>query len=93
MRAPRDTVAHIKDNYTSEDLNMDILRNITTALKSAFPTKIVYATYGNHDYHPSDQFPNLGNRIYNITADMWRDWISEAEQLDNFRKGEREDDI
>lgn len=82
-----DTVAHIKDANLSVDINMDILQNITVALTNAFPNKTVYATFGNHDYWPSDQFPNVTNDIYNRTAQMWSHWIEEPEQLDNFRKG------
>ncbi|KAL8577172.1 hypothetical protein ACOMHN_063431 [Nucella lapillus] len=82
-----DTVAHIKDDDLSLDNNMDILKNLTTALRDAFPDKTVYASYGNHDYYPSNQFPHLNNLIYNLTALMWQLWIEEPAQMDNFRKG------
>ena len=85
---PRDTVAHISDDDLNVTINMDILKNITTALKDAFPDKKVYASFGNHDYYPSDQFPDFNNIIYNRTAEMWESWIEEPEQMANFRKGE-----
>ena len=87
MLVHSDTVAHISDDNLTVDINMDVLQNITDALKNAFPTKKVYATFGNHDYYPSDQFPNFNNIIYNRTADMWRSWIEESQQMENFRKG------
>ncbi|KAK7486174.1 hypothetical protein BaRGS_00022497, partial [Batillaria attramentaria] len=82
-----DTVAHIKDEHLSVSINMDVLQNITTALTNAFPSKLVYATFGNHDYYPNNQFPASNNVIYNITADMWKDWIGDEQQMNNFRKG------
>lgn len=83
----RDTVAHIKDAYMNVSLNMEILQNLTTALDNSFPDKIVYATFGNHDYYPTDQFPHFNDVIYNITANMWKKWIGDETQMDNFRKG------
>lgn len=82
-----DTVAHITDDHMSVDINMDVLQNLTTALTDGFPNKSVYATFGNHDYYPTNQFPTTNNIIYNRTANMWQHWIQEDEQLDNFRKG------
>ena len=82
-------MAHISDDNLSVTIDMDILQNITTALMHAFPTKKVYATLGNHDYYPASQFPAVSNILYNLTAEMWRRWIEEEKQLDNFRKGQR----
>ena len=81
-------MAHISDDNLSVTIDMDILQNITTALMHAFPTKKVYATLGNHDYYPTNQLPSFNNIIYNRTAEMWKSWIEEPEQLANFRKGE-----
>ncbi|XP_076438432.1 LOW QUALITY PROTEIN: acid sphingomyelinase-like phosphodiesterase 3b [Babylonia areolata] len=87
-----DTVAHISDDHLSVDQNLDILQNITRLLQTAFPDKTVYASYGNHDYYPANQFPDLDvdsldSLIYNRTAEMWKDWIGDSAQLDTFRLG------
>ncbi|XP_025093239.1 acid sphingomyelinase-like phosphodiesterase 3b [Pomacea canaliculata] len=82
-----DTVAHIEDEHLNVSLNMEIMQNLTDALDSGFPNKTIYATFGNHDYHPTNQFPATGSEIYNRTAEMWKKWIQEEEQMNNFRKG------
>ncbi|XP_071089682.1 acid sphingomyelinase-like phosphodiesterase 3b [Haliotis cracherodii] len=82
-----DTVAHIKDKYLNESFNLEIMKVVTDALKAAFPEVKVYATMGNHDWYPSDQFPVTSHSLYNATADLWEDWIGDAEQMANFRKG------
>lgn len=46
----------------------------------------VYAAMGNHDFHPKNQFPGKGHRIYNQTAEMWRPWLNEA-SIPLFRAG------
>ena len=84
---PRDTVAHISNDNMSTKINMDVVQNLTTALADAFPSKTVYAAFGNHDYYPASQFPVVSNFIYNHTAEMWRRWIVEEEQMRNFRRG------
>ncbi|XP_046572573.1 acid sphingomyelinase-like phosphodiesterase 3b [Haliotis rubra] len=82
-----DNVAHIADQYTNETYVVHILRSITDALKTAFPGVKVYATMGNHDWYPSDQYPVISHFLYNATAELWEDWIGDASQLQNFRKG------
>ncbi|XP_067657019.1 acid sphingomyelinase-like phosphodiesterase 3b [Haliotis asinina] len=82
-----DTVAHIKDQYLNESFNLEIMGVVTDALKVAFPGVKVYATMGNHDWYPSDQFPVMSHLLYNATADLWEDWIGDTEQMANFRKG------
>ncbi|XP_046572557.1 acid sphingomyelinase-like phosphodiesterase 3b [Haliotis rubra] len=82
-----DTVAHIKDQYLNESVNLEIMKVVTDALKAAFPGVKVYATMGNHDWYPSDQFPVTSHFLYNATAELWEDWIGDAEQMANFRKG------
>ncbi|XP_048249590.1 acid sphingomyelinase-like phosphodiesterase 3b isoform X2 [Haliotis rufescens] len=82
-----DNVAHIADQYTNETYVVHILRSITDALKAAFPGVKVYATMGNHDWYPSDQFPVDSHSLYNATADLWKDWIGDTNQVENFRKG------
>ncbi|XP_076437430.1 acid sphingomyelinase-like phosphodiesterase 3b [Babylonia areolata] len=82
-----DTVAHISNDNLTTTINMDVLQNLTNAMTRAFPHTPVFAAFGNHDYYPASQFPAVPSLIYNTTADMWRDWIGEEEQMANFRKG------
>ena len=63
-----------------------MLGNITNLLKDVFPDVPVYATFGNHDYFPHNQFPATGNLLYNRTFDKWRSWIGD-ESSDTFLKG------
>ena len=56
-------------------------------MKDNFPGIKVYATFGNHDYYPSNMFPPHGNGIYNDTYVIWEEWINETSQVDNFLKG------
>ena len=83
----RDTVLHGKDADLSYQTNSDILDNVTQAMSKAFPGKPVYATFGNHDYYPTDQFPPHNNELYNDTLFRWSNWIMEPTQNSNFRKG------
>lgn len=82
-----DTVAHISNDNLTESINMDVLHNLTQAIASRFPRTPVFAAFGNHDYYPASQFPAVTSFIYNHTAEMWREWIGEEEQMENFRKG------
>ena len=83
----RDTVLHGKDKDLSYSINAGILDNVTDAIKTALPNVPVYATFGNHDYFPSDQFPPNNNQLYNDTLNRWRSWLDDPTQHDNFRKG------
>ena len=83
----RDTVLHGKDADLSYQTNSDILDNVTQAMSKAFPGKPVYATFGNHDYYPTDQFPPHNNELYNDTLLRWSNWIMEPTEKSNFRKG------
>lgn len=83
----RDSVAHIKNNETTLEKNSFILGNITDLLNSSFPSTPLYATYGNHDYFPSNMYPPYGNELYNKTFEQWRYWIVGAEQEKTFRRG------
>ena len=81
-----DTVLHAPDEELSDQTNIDILTKVTNALKEAFPRTPVYANFGNHDYHPSDQFPPHNNYLYDAMLSEWRSW-SDKEQDNNFKKG------
>ncbi|ESO98258.1 hypothetical protein LOTGIDRAFT_213890 [Lottia gigantea] len=80
-----DNIAHIKDENLTLEMNIDSINNITNELKRNFPGIKVYATLGNHDYLPNNQFPPTTNEIYNQIGDMWKDWIGETAQVNQFK--------
>ena len=86
----RDTVLHARDEELSNAINNEIIENVTNALKSAFPDIPIYATFGNHDYYPSDQYPGYNNQLYNATLLKWMSWISGPSQDEPFLKGKFE---
>ena len=83
----RDTVLHGKDADLTYDINSSILDNVTAALETAFPGIPVHATFGNHDYYPTDQFPPHNNQLYNDSLVRWGNWSLQVSQRDSFRKG------
>jgi len=78
----------VSGDHLSVEINQELVRNVTSLMASAFPTKKVYATFGNHDYFPNGLFPPHNNEIYNATYELWRAWINDASQEANFHKGE-----
>ncbi|XP_045189493.2 acid sphingomyelinase-like phosphodiesterase 3a isoform X2 [Mercenaria mercenaria] len=83
-----DTVLHGKDKDLSYTINAGILDNVTDVIQTTLPGVPVYATFGNHDYWPNNQFPPHNNLLYNETLDnRWRQWLNDSSQDDNFRKG------
>ncbi|KAK6185874.1 hypothetical protein SNE40_008015 [Patella caerulea] len=82
-----DNIGHIHDEHLSIDQNMDTFRNITNELKRQFPNIPTYATLGNHDYYPSDQFSPNTSEIYQRIGEMWKDWINDTEQVEQFKNG------
>ena len=56
-------------------------------MKEQFPNVTVYATFGNHDYYPRDQYPPHNNEIYNDTYTLWKSWINDLSQDQYFLKG------
>lgn len=83
----RDTVPHVSNAYLSLSKNKELVRNITHLMKDAFPHVPTYATFGNHDYYPSDQVQSHGNSIYNATYELWKIWINDTTQEKYFLKG------
>ena len=83
----RDTVLHTSDDNLNYTINAGILTNVTDRLKQGFPGKTVYASFGNHDYWPNDQFPPENNLLYNDTWARWQQWINDDTQKSNFLKG------
>lgn len=82
-----DTAPHVKVDYLSTDIVINQIRNITELIKAYFPSVPVYATFGNHDYYPKDQFPPHNNKIYNATYSVWKSWIGDDSQQHTFLKG------
>ncbi|XP_060573306.1 acid sphingomyelinase-like phosphodiesterase 3a [Ruditapes philippinarum] len=82
-----DTVLHGKNEDLSYDINAGILENVTEVIKTTLPGVPVYATFGNHDYFPNNQFPPNNNLLYNDTLNRWKSWLDDPSQHDNFRKG------
>ena len=82
-----DTVLHAPDEELSNEVNNGIIENVTNAPKAAFPGISINATFGNHDYLPSNQFPAHNNQLYNDTLLKWMSWISDSSQDEPFLKG------
>lgn len=78
---------HISDAHLSTSLNEELVRNVTTLMQNEFSDVPVYATFGNHDYFPSNQYPPHGNEIYNATYELWKSWIKDTTQDQFFLKG------
>ncbi|KAH3787782.1 acid sphingomyelinase-like phosphodiesterase 3b [Dreissena polymorpha] len=82
-----DTVLHASDSDLNYDVNAAIHKNTTDLIKSVLPGVHVYASFGNHDYWPNNQFPPANNRLYNDTLERWGPWINDSSQDNYFRKG------
>ena len=85
----RDSIPHVTPDHLSTEKNKELVRNITNLMKHHFPTVPIYATFGNHDYYPRDQFPPHNNEIYNATYEIWKSWIGNLSQEQYFLKGNR----
>ncbi|XP_071168876.1 acid sphingomyelinase-like phosphodiesterase 3b [Mytilus galloprovincialis] len=81
-----DNTLHTSDDNVNFEIHDAILGNITNLLKDVFTTVPVYATFGNHDYFPHNQFPETGNLLYNRSFDRWKSWIGE-ESMNTFLRG------
>ncbi|KAJ6663536.1 hypothetical protein lerEdw1_009615 [Lerista edwardsae] len=81
-----DDTPHVPDEKLSEELVLVIIRQLTTLIQQVFPGTQVYAAMGNHDFHPKNQFPAEENTIYNVTAELWRPWLSNSSVL-SFKAG------
>jgi len=81
-----DDPPHIPVSALSEDKVLNSIQNITTLLKSNFPGVQVYPALGNHDTYPKGQFVEGPNYMYNMTANIWSDWLPQ-DALATFRKG------
>ncbi|XP_045191532.2 acid sphingomyelinase-like phosphodiesterase 3b [Mercenaria mercenaria] len=82
-----DTVPHVANPFLSTALNEELVRNVTELMQNEFPDIPIYATFGNHDYYPSNLYPPHGNEIYNETYELWKKWINDTSQDQYFLKG------
>ena len=68
---------------SKEYIAYEVLPNITTAIKGAFPDTTVIPVLGNHDYFPKSRLPgNAGDDIiYNAMYSLWGEWIPRADEI------------
>ncbi|WAR21164.1 ASM3B-like protein [Mya arenaria] len=64
-----DTVLHTGNENLNYTINADILDNVTEIIDNVMGSVPVFATFGNHDYYPNNQFPPTNNLLYNDTWD------------------------
>uniref|UniRef100_F1KXN2 Acid sphingomyelinase phosphodiesterase 3b n=1 Tax=Ascaris suum TaxID=6253 RepID=F1KXN2_ASCSU len=79
-----DTFPHISD-YSEKDVE-NLMYQTTLYLREAFPNIRVFPVFGNHDYSPSDQLPDVDNTLYRVMFKHWVDWIGK-EAMKTFRTG------
>ncbi|XP_050396629.1 acid sphingomyelinase-like phosphodiesterase 3b, partial [Patella vulgata] len=72
--------------WTGTDLNLATIQNITSKLQESFPGTVTYATLGNNDYYPKDQFPTTTNKLYVGVSIMWSDWLKETDQIQSMKR-------
>ncbi|XP_060063975.1 acid sphingomyelinase-like phosphodiesterase 3b [Ylistrum balloti] len=82
-----DSVLHAGSEYLSIDINVGILSNITNLIVQKFGSTPIYATLGNNDFYPDDDFPPTNNELYNRTLKIWETWINGDGEKENFLKG------
>ena len=75
----RDDTLHTNDEnqYLSENLVLETIKNITQLIEDVFPRTAVYPALGNHDYHPKSQMPAGRSKILSGIADIWSKWLEE----------------
>ncbi|NWU64651.1 ASM3B phosphodiesterase, partial [Pterocles burchelli] len=81
-----DDTPHIPNEKLGEEKVLQIIGNLTSLIREAFPDTKVYAAMGNHDFHPKSQLPGKAHRMYNETAELWRPWLDDA-SIALFRAG------
>ncbi|KAH9491716.1 Acid sphingomyelinase-like phosphodiesterase 3b [Bulinus truncatus] len=85
-----DNVAHISDDLLSLQVNLQVLQNITDAIRISFNEIPVYASLGNHDFYPNGQASPSASPgdFYTQMTEMWRDWIiNQSNAIDQSTKG------
>ncbi|KAM6108606.1 LOW QUALITY PROTEIN: acid sphingomyelinase-like phosphodiesterase 3b [Pterocles gutturalis] len=73
-----DDTPHIPNEKLGEEKVLQIIQNLTSLIREAFPDTKVYAAMGNHDFHPKSQLPGKAHRMYNETAELWRPWLNDS---------------
>ncbi|KAM8846628.1 acid sphingomyelinase-like phosphodiesterase 3b [Synchiropus picturatus] len=81
-----DDTPHVPDEDLGEEAVLNIMRNLTHLITTVFPKTKVYSALGNHDYHPKNQLPSTGSRLYYQMVEMWKHWL-EPESVETFKKG------
>ncbi|NXT23684.1 ASM3B phosphodiesterase, partial [Syrrhaptes paradoxus] len=81
-----DDTPHIPNEKLGEEKVLQIIQNLTSLIRGAFPDTKVYAAMGNHDFHPKSQLPGRAHRMYNATAELWRPWLDDS-SIPLFRAG------
>lgn len=81
-----DDTPHVPNEQLGEEAVLGIINNLTYIIKLLFPNTKVYSALGNHDFHPKNQLPASFHNIYNITSEIWKDWL-DPESQETFRQG------
>nr|DBA26625.1 TPA: hypothetical protein GDO54_010865 [Pyxicephalus adspersus] len=81
-----DSPPHVPANELSTKIVIEVIKNMTTTIRTLLPDLLVFPALGNHDYWPQDQLPVSGSEVYTAVAEFWKPWLSE-EALTTFRKG------
>lgn len=58
---------------------LETMKEATDLIRKRFPNKLVLPVMGNHDYPPSNYFPDDPKELdlYANLFDLWKDWIGE----------------
>ncbi|XP_061479727.1 acid sphingomyelinase-like phosphodiesterase 3a [Rhineura floridana] len=81
-----DSPPHVPVKELSTKIVIDIIGNMTSAIRSFFPNLQVFPALGNHDYWPQNQLPVSVSEVYNAVADFWKPWLTD-EAVNTLRKG------
>ncbi|KAM5163088.1 cyclic GMP-AMP phosphodiesterase SMPDL3A [Mantella aurantiaca] len=81
-----DSPPHVPANELSTKMVIEVIKNMTTTIRTLLPDMLVFPALGNHDYWPQDQLPVSGSEVYTAVAEFWKPWLSD-EALITFRKG------
>ncbi|VDM25891.1 unnamed protein product [Toxocara canis] len=79
-----DNIPHI-DDY-NESYVETTLQSVSDIIDSTYPNANVLPVFGNHDYAPSNAFPDQNCSLYNLMYNMWRHWIG-TDSRETFLKG------
>lgn len=84
-----DDSPHIyNDTLLNQDVVFTIISNLTEALTTVWPDRLVYSALGNHDWSPKHQLPPNADPLYDRIADLWQPWFDgDATADQTFRQG------